>query len=162
MTEVGRVVPVHLLQLPVPLAARSRQWFDELLREFALISAGATDGHDGPHVPRRLMQMVDELTTRFAGVSDEPQERLDAATARGDQVIPDHLLELPVEAAPAVVDLGALLDEADRYCRQGRHLLTLATPEDLLLYRRWYLSEIVEQLAGAAPVPWPAYSRADG
>ena len=53
-----------------------------------------------------------------------------------------------------------MLDEADRYCRQGRHLLTLATPDDLLAYRRWYLREIAEQLAGAAPVPWPVYARA--
>ena len=148
-------VRVHLLELPVPLAARSRQWFEELLREFALMSAGAADGHEGAHVPARLMQMVDMLTSRFSSVSDEPRERLEAAAARGDAVIADHVMDLPEEAAPATRALADLLDEVDRYCQQGRHLLTLATPPDLLAYRRWYLSEIVAQLQGAAPTAWP-------
>ena len=158
--EAEGLVTVHLLELPVPLAARSRQWFDELLREFALMSAGAADGHEGLHVPRRLMQMVDTLTAQFATVSDPPRERLEDAIDRGDEVIADHVLELPVQAAPATRALGDLLDEADRYCRQGQHLLTLATPDDLLPYRRWYLGEVEDQLGGAAPTPWPVFLRA--
>lgn len=154
------LVTVHLLELPVPLAGRSRQWFEELMREFSLIAAAAADGHDadgadGLHVPRRLMQMVDMLTARFAAAHDAPRERLEDAIDRGLLVIPDHVMQLPVEAAPATRALGDMLDEADRYCRQGRHLLTLATPADLLAYRRWYLGQIADQLEGAAPVAWP-------
>jgi hypothetical protein len=159
MTQHSELVTVHLLQLPVPLAGRSRQWFEELQREFSLISAGAADdgadGHEGHHVPRRLMAMVDTLTARFAVVHDEPRERLEDAIDRGLLVLPDHVMQLPVEAAPATRALGDMLDEADRYCRQGRHLLTLATPDDLLAYRRWYLGQIADQLEGAAPVAWP-------
>lgn len=163
-TEADRVT-VHLLELPVPLAARSRQWFEELLREFALVAAGATDGHDGhhghdgPHVPGRLLQMVQLLTARFSAVSDAPRERLEAAIDRGDRVIPDHVMELPLEAAPATRALGDMLDEADRYCREGQHLLTLATTDDVLAYRHWYLGQIVDQLAGASPTPWPVFLR---
>jgi len=155
-----QLVMVHLLELPVPLAARSRQWFEELMREFALISAGATDGHDATHVPRRLMELVDALTARFAGVNDEARERLDQAIERGDAVVPDHVMRLPTEAAPATRALADVLDEADQYCRQGHHLLTLATPDDLLVYRRWYLGQIVDQLAGAEPTPWPQFRSA--
>ena len=155
MTAAPELLTVHLLQLPVPLAGRSRQWFEELMREFSLISASAADEDDHPHVPRRLMAMVDALTARFAAVQDEPRERLEAAIDRGQLVIEDHVLQLPVEAAPATRALGEMLDEADRYCRQGRHLLTLATPDDLLAYRRWYLGQIADQLEGAAPVAWP-------
>ena len=161
MTAAGvELVTVHLLELPVPLAARSRQWFDELLREFALIRAGEQDDHDGREVPARLMEMVDALTTRFSGVNDEPRQRLDDAFDRGDRVIADHVLALPVEAASAIGALGELLDAADQYCRQGQHLLTLATPDDLVAYRRWYLGQIADQLHGAAPVPWPQFRRA--
>ena len=145
---------IHLLALPVAIAARAQQHVDELIREFTLISASTTDDDDR-HVPRRLMELVDVLTRQFAGINDEPRERLEAAIARGDRVIEDHVLELPPEAAPASQALGAILDEADEYCRRGQHLLTLSTPEDCLAYRRWYLAEVIDQLAGAKPTPWP-------
>ena len=145
---------VHLLALPVPIAAKAQQHFDELLREFALMQGGSHDeGHAA--VPRRLLEIVDRLTKQFAAVNDAARERLEAAVARGDQAIDDHVLELPAEAGPASSALGDILDEADEYCRQGKHLLTLATPPDCLAYRRWYLSEVIEQLQGAAPTPWP-------
>jgi hypothetical protein len=155
VTASAELVTVHLLQLPVPLADRSRQWFEELTREFTLISASAADDDDHPHVPRRLLEMVEVLTQRFAGVRDEPRERLEAAIDRGQLVIADHVMALPVEAAPATRALADMLDEADEYCRQGRHLLTMATPDDLLAYRHWYLGQIADQLEGAPPVAWP-------
>ena len=147
---------MHLLLLPVPVAARARQQFEELTREFALMHAGAADGH-GAEVPRRLMDMVEVLTTRFAGLNDDARERLDAAIDRGDEVIEDHVMSMPPEAGPASRALGDMLDEADDFCRQGRHLLTLATPPDLVAYRRWYLGEVADQLVGAAPTSWPQY-----
>jgi hypothetical protein len=52
-----------------------------------------------------------------------------------------------------------MLDEADEYCRRGEHLLTLETPPELVRFRRWYLQEFVNQIAGAAPEPWPDYRR---
>jgi hypothetical protein len=47
-----------------------------------------------------------------------------------------------------------MLDDADEYCREGRHLLTLATPPDLLAYRRWYLQQFVDQARGRPATPW--------
>ena len=39
-----------------------------------------------------------------------------------------------------------MIDEADDYCRQGEHLLTLASPPDCIAYREWYLGQVVGQL----------------
>jgi hypothetical protein len=150
---------VHLLELPVPLAARARQWFEELMREFALIHAGAAD-HERPEVPGRLMSLVDLLVAQFSGLNDDARNRLEDAIDRGDQVIADHVVEMPKEAGAAAQALGAMMDEAEAFCRQGRHLLTLAEPPAVLAYRRWYLEEIVAQLAGAAPTPWSQYRAA--
>lgn len=152
----GDMAVVHLLELPVPLAAGAQQWFEELLREFSLIHASAAD-HARSEVPSRLTEMVDSLVTRYAGVNDNARERLEAAIDRGDRVIADHVLEIPREAAAASRALGAMLDEADEFCRQGRHLLTLAEPRAVQAYRRWYLEEVVAQVGGAAPVPWTEY-----
>jgi hypothetical protein len=152
----GERTAVHLLALPVPLAAGARQHLEELLREFTLIHASAADG-TGPEVPRRLMAMVDALTSRFAGLNDDARERLDRAIDRGEAVLADHIVMLPPEAGPAAQALGDMLDSADEYCRQGRHLLTLATSDDVVAYRRWYLGEVTGQLRGAAATPWPQY-----
>ncbi|CAN5191697.1 hypothetical protein BH24ACT1_BH24ACT1_03630 [soil metagenome] len=61
---------------------------------------------------------------------------------------------VPPEAKEAAVALGALLDEADEFCRNGIHLLTLATPPGPYALRRWYLSEFIAQIDGADPTPW--------
>jgi hypothetical protein len=145
---------VHLLGLPVPLAAKAQQHAEELIREFALIAAGEGEAAAEHHAPARLMQLVDSLTSRFAGRNTAADERLAAAIDRGDVRIDDHVLELPPEAADASRALGEMLDEADAYCARGKHLLTLATPPDCLAYRRWYLGQVVSQLAGGTPVAW--------
>ena len=160
MSDGNGMVQVHMLQLPVPIAARAQQHFEELLREFALIQAAADDeeGAERP-VPQRLMELVDVLTQQFGGLNDGPQQRLEDAIARGDATIDDHVLEVPPAAGPASQALGDMIDEADEYCRRGQHLLTLSTPEDCVTYRRWYLGQVVGQLEGSPPVSWPDYER---
>jgi hypothetical protein len=153
VTGSDELVQVHLLQLPVPLAEKARQHFEELQREFALIAARP---HAGRHeVPARLTQLVDALTAQFAGVNTEADEELEAAISAGVAQLDDHVLALPQEAGEASRALDAMIDEADEYCRQGEHLLTLETPDDCVAYRGWYLGQIVDQLAGRPPVAWP-------
>lgn len=151
------VVELHMLQTPVQLWAAAQEHVDELLREFALMTAGFADGGDGPDVPLRLVRLVADMTTRFAGSADEQRARLFAAAAAGEQEL-DLVYRLPPAAGPAAAELERLLDEADAYCRAGRHLLTLATPEEMVRFRRWYLGQVHDQLDGAAPVPWPVYA----
>jgi hypothetical protein len=66
--------------------------------------------------------------------------------------------QVPAAASEASLRLQEILDEADAYCLAGTHLLTLATPPDLTRFRRWFLEEFINQLAGAAPVPYPDYA----
>lgn len=153
MTEV-ELRPVLLLQLPVQVWAASQEHHDELMREFALMTADLED-RDGeaPPVPVRLLRLVEELSARFAGSSDEQRGRLFAAAARGDEVMEVLEFALPEAAGPACVQLTEMLDEADDYCRAGHHLRTLATPDELRVFRSWYLGQISEPLAGAPPEP---------
>lgn len=148
----GAPVEVHLLALPVPLAGRARQHFEGLRREFVLLAAQSDDEQ---HVPARLMQLVETLTAQYAGANTDADDRLEDAIDAGTPVLADHVLQLPPAAGPAVEALAALLDEADEFCRQGQHLLMLATPPDCVAYRRWYLGEVVGQLAGRPAVAWP-------
>jgi hypothetical protein len=154
MSVESSLVPVHLLALPVPLASKSQQHFEELMREFVLIAAGHQHGRSEHEVPARLMDLVETLVQQFGAVASDAEERLADAIDRGDQVIEDHVLNVPATAGPASQALGDLIDDADEYCRRGKHLLTLATPAECVAYRRWYLGQVITQLQGAAPVAW--------
>ena len=147
-----------MLRMPVPLWAASQEHLDELLREFTLMTAGLQDeDSQAPPVPVRLIRLVADLTARFAGTGDVQRAQLFEAAAAGEPEL-DLVYHMPPAAGPASADLGRLLDEADDYCRAGEHLLTLASPEDIVRFRRWYLGQVQEQLAGAEPVPWPAWA----
>lgn len=159
MTAADDLVQVHLRQLPVPLWARAQQLSDELLREFAL-AASQADDEQAHHLPGRLTQLMETLTQQFEGVSTEQEKQLFAAAEAGQGVIDDLVFQVPAAAAPASRQLGAMLEEADDYCREGQHLLTLAAPEDVVRFRRWYLWSFVTQIEGAGPVAWPDYDGA--
>lgn len=155
--SAGELREVHLLSLPVQLWAASQEHVDELVREFTLMAAAAErSGVADSAAPARLLGLVAELTGRFAGSADAQRARLFAAAAAGEESI-DVVHLLPPAAGAASAQLGGALDAADAYCRTGQHLLTLATPDDLVLFRHWYLQQVVDQLAGEDPVPWPAY-----
>src|SRR5229473_1455832 len=145
------LITVRLLELPVPLHARASAHADALQREFELI---VHDQSDHLTVPSRLLELIEDLNARFGAVGDQPQAELDAAVDAGiDQI--DLIYLLPTEAGEASRQLDALLDEADAFCRAGQHLLTLAAPEDVIGYRRWFLNEISAQIDGSRPTPWP-------
>ena len=155
MTRPEPLVEVHCFALPVRLAAKSQQHFEELMREFTLIAASAEIDHSDGHVPSRLMQLVNLLVAQYGGLNSAAEQLLADAIDRDDELIEDHVLQVPASAGSASQALSDMIDEADDYCRQGRHLLTLASPPDCVAYRRWYLGEVIRQLDGGAPVPWP-------
>ena len=149
----GPLVTVELRRLPVELQTRASEHMQELQREFVLIAEGLQHT-DGPSaLPRRLLDLVDALQRRYGGFTVEQEDALDAALRDGVPTL-DLTFAVPPDAAGAASALGALLDEADEYCREGRHLLTLATPPDLLAFRRWYLTQFVDQIAGRPPAAW--------
>ena len=147
------LVEVRLVGLPVQVWADTQEHTDGLLREFALLRAGDEQTHD---VPAKLLALVDDLEQRYAGTNEEQRTALFDAAAAGETSL-DLSYFTPPAAAQACIDLDRMLDAADDYCRRGEHLLTLATPAEQVAFRKWYLSEFVAQLGGAAPTPWPEY-----
>ncbi len=162
----GPIVTVRLLELPVPVFARAQQHGDELMREFALLAdrAHPQDGESRPAmsrpVPARLLQLVESLGATYGGFTAEQEARLADAVEHGVDVIDEISYRVPASLAPGAELLSGLLDEADEYCRDGQHLLTLATPPTLVRFRRWFLGEFGRQTAGEAPTPWPRYADA--
>lgn len=160
----GPLVTVRLVDFPVSVYARSQEHNDELMREFALIADHAhEDGDDpGPDVralPARLVTIVAALNANYSEFTGEQDARMAQAVAARVPVIDEVVYELPASAAGAAQALGAMLDEADAFCTAGQHLLTLATPPELVAFRTWLLDEFVRQTAGQPPLSWPDYQR---
>jgi hypothetical protein len=152
------LVPVHLRSVPVPIAARARQHREELLRVFAFLVADKIDARDGEHdadVPLRVLDIYLSLTQQFHGLNDEAERILNDAIESGVETIDDLVLLLPQDAAAIMRAIAETLDEADYYCWSGEDLIELATPDDCLAYRRWCISQILDQLSGRHPVRWP-------
>jgi hypothetical protein len=149
-------VTVHLRGLPVPLAARTHQHSEALLREFAFLAAESVEAADDPdrEIPLRVLDCVIGLSTQFSAFTTPARERLQAAIDTGLPTIDDHVVELPQEAAAAALECARLLDEADMYC-WSREREDLATPADCVAYRRWCFAQVLDQLDGRTPVPWP-------
>jgi hypothetical protein len=65
----------------------------------------------------------------------------------------DWTLVLPQGAVLACEFYDAMLDEADEFGLSQR-LLTLPASPTSVAVRRWFLSELIGQLHGKAPVAW--------
>ena len=111
-------------------------------------------------MPARLLELVAVLRERYNSATEEQDELIQDAHEDGVPVLAEVVYRVPGDVAGAATALLALLDEADEYCRAGQHLLTVASPPEVVRYRHWYLQEFVRQIGGAPPVPWPAYVEA--
>lgn len=147
------LLEVHIVEAPVGLWSKAQEHADELVREFMLISEQLRGGEGERPVPVRLTELVEVLSVRYAGLSTAQEAQFAAAVDAGAASI-DLVYRVPADVAEAVVHLSDLLDEADAYCEAGEHLLTLATPPDLVRFRRWFLGEFTRQMAGAPPRAW--------
>ena len=157
----GLMITVRLLDLPLDLLDRAQQASEELMREFTLIAAGLARRADGPdparHLPARLVRIVQTLNAGYGPYTVAQDEQLAASIRAGLPHLDEVVYRVPSSAAGAARALGEMLDEADEYCRAGRHLLTLATPPNLVAFRRWFLGEFERQAAGAPAQPFAAY-----
>jgi hypothetical protein len=151
-------VEVEIRRIPIPLWARTQEHIDELLREFTLMAAQRQEHPESEAAPVRLIRLVEDLTQQYGGLNTDQENRLATAALHGVPEL-DLVYRVPAQAAEASRRLMEMLDDADAYCEAGRHLLTLATPEDLRRFRRWFLEEFINQLNGADPVPFPDYHR---
>ena len=152
MTEA--TVEVRLLRLPLDVWQRTQEHVDGLLREFALIVG---DDEARAATPGRLLALIEEVSAGYGQFSAEQRLQMEAALQQGEREI-DLRYDVPPGAAGAAQQLGDMLDAADEYCRTGDHLLTLATPPEELRFRRWFISEFVNQIHGKPPTPWPHHA----
>ncbi|MHB1445398.1 MAG: ATP-binding protein [Acidimicrobiales bacterium] len=144
------MVRVRLVSLPVDVCRRATEHSDELQREFALILE--RDPSEGSEPPGRLLAIIEEFTGQFGSFGGAARARLEEAVDRRlDRIDLDY--DVPPAIGPMMARLAYLFDEADTYCRRG-HLLTMATPPEATVFRRWFLAQFTAQARGAEPESW--------
>jgi PAS domain S-box-containing protein len=156
--EAGRTAgrtEIVLRQYPVGEARAVAEYYRTLFREFTLIAAADPSARHTPSL--RLLGLVRDVRARYEEIGGTLNRQVRAARARGHQH-EDLVVPLERAARDHVLRLGHLLREVDRYARKGL-LLTPPTPPAVAAVRDWYLHELVEQLEGAPPLPWPEWDR---
>ncbi|MCI2238246.1 ATP-binding protein [Paenibacillus sp. TRM 82003] len=150
-------VEVRLLGLPLRTRARLSAHVEGLLRELALVRIGE-ERSTGSTLPRRLLELAVDLHTTYAPYRAQRAGAMEEALAAGEEFF-DAVYDASPASAGYVRNLLDALEEADGFCRERRHLLTLPAPEELVTFRRWLFGEILRQLAGGEPRPWHGPSR---
>jgi len=147
------LVAVVLLDLPVAIWERADDEARDLMRELAVIALNRD--REVADVPSQLMDLIEELERDYGAIGHDQARRLAAARAAGESVIDRLEYRLPRRSAADIRRLAEALDAADEYCRQGEHLLSVATSAPSKAFRHWFLGELITQLAGGTPTPWP-------
>jgi hypothetical protein len=142
------LVTVTLLDTPLKIWQRAAEHHDELMREMALLALAP----DPPTLPKRLSEIVQVLGQQYGAAGSRPDDARDEALAAGCDRM-DLNYEVPRTLGADALQMRALLDEAEEYCRS--ELLTLAEPQVQADFSRWYIEEFVRQIDGLAPRPWP-------
>ena len=140
--ELAQRHTVVLGDVPTQLLLEAKAHIDNIVREFLLASAAGDNGD--AEVPPHMARLIDTVLHGFADARAAIKRQALAAAARGD-VRTSLTLHLPLSAADAGEAYLAALDEADEYARAAR-LLTLETPPEHRLFRRWYVCAVIEQL----------------
>jgi len=147
-------VEVSLGPVPTHLLVAAKRHVDNLVREFRLASGGHRSGTTDP-VATPLVDLIEDVVDRFEDARLQIKTlATEAARAGAAHTLVE--LHLHPDAADAAEAYLAALDEVDAYSRANR-LLTLESPPQHRVFRRWYIGEIVKQLraaeAGAARPP---------
>jgi anti-sigma regulatory factor (Ser/Thr protein kinase) len=145
-------VSVRLLGIPVALLQKSSEEYEALFRELRLMKERSDNAPGAPSLPERLGVLVSQIGTRFNGLGPGMDDMWQTAVDNSVEFF-DWTLELPQSALVAVEFYDALLDEADEFGLAQR-LLTLPASPTSVAVRRWFLSELIGQLHGKAPVAW--------
>jgi anti-sigma regulatory factor (Ser/Thr protein kinase) len=146
------IVSVRLIGIPVPLLQKASEEYEALFRELRLMKERAGTTPVSPWLPERLSVLVSEIGTRFNRLGPGMDDMWQGAVDEKVELF-DWTLDLPESAVVACEFYDAMLDEADEFGFSAR-LLTLPASATSVAVRRWFLSELIGQLHGRAPVAW--------
>jgi PAS domain S-box-containing protein len=153
-TDSAETLDIELRNVPLLLHEAWREHAEALLREFLLASLD-DEGDVDP------IQMHAEATDAIAvleehiprmNVDVEPDRLMQGATEPFVSV-PRLVVPVPVASVPHFRTLDRAIDASLELARLGI-TLTPPTQPEIQAFRRWLCQQVLDQAAGAEPVPW--------
>ena len=151
---------VRLLALPPTLWLAARQHHDALVRELALYLVEHDDVEVDVPATDRARSTVSQAVVAAVEAAAQDGSARPVLGAGHPSPLPwtpaslDLDLEIPPDLGPAFAAMQDTLDAAERLAAAGRLLLRPGLPE-IIAVRDWACEQVVAQLAGVAPSPWP-------
>jgi len=159
-TVAGDAVKAVLACLPPRLWLATRQHHDALLRELVLYLAAHDEAPVDVATADSARWLVSHtLATVLKRMGRKQSERLFTPSGRlhTRSWLPEAIdleLRVPPSLGPAYEVLQDTLDRAERLAAAGLLLARPGLPE-IIEVRDWVCDQIVAQLAGVPPAPWP-------
>ena len=133
--------------VPTDLLMAAKAHVDNVVREFALASSGAASGTTTA-LPPHLAELIDTVVHRFAEVRQAVNDRR-SPPARHGQERTDLAPHAPADQRTCGRGLSGCTRRG-RCVRPRRPLLTLESPPQHRIFRRWYVETLITQLRAAA------------
>ncbi len=162
----GHTYDVVLQHMPATLWLSARQHHDAILRELVLHVAE----HGGPKVD---LASADKARSTISNAVVRAVEAAQASGAAEPPVpeghpsplpwVPRQLdlpLTVPGDAAPLFAMLQDVLDAAEALAVDGKLLVHPGLPE-IIAVRDWACEQVIAQLSGVRPAPWPGTAQVD-
>jgi anti-sigma regulatory factor (Ser/Thr protein kinase) len=147
---------VELVGVPVKLLVESIRQLTDLQREMQVMGLARS----APVELRDLVETSQEIDAHIGHLRESGLDAAQAALTRGDQFV-DVSMTVPDDAGTYLDRLATLLSRAaSRIAR--RYLLTLPASREVVAYRLWWRDEVISQLAGGSPRPWPYPATTEG
>jgi hypothetical protein len=140
-------VRVHILDVPLALYVGFQHHFRELRREVRLLALAHESDYPLAKSLSDLFGSLDRQLRDGIGV-----EQIDDALSQGLEST-DLVVHMPRATASTLMRFVELLDLADDFCRAER-LLSLARTSEQRRFQVWFLTELVRQANGEAPLSW--------
>ncbi|HVF03717.1 MAG TPA: GAF domain-containing protein [Frankiaceae bacterium] len=142
--DAPRRYTVTLPDVPTDLLLSAKAHVDNLLREFTLAKSGDARATISPE----FGALIEDVVSRFAEARHAIKRQAVEAAQRGAPRT-GLTLTLGLDAIEAGERYLDALDEIDAYARAAR-LLTLETPPQHRVFRRWYVEGVITQLRAAS------------
>lgn len=147
-------VEVELHNVPLLLHAAWQEHAEALLREFLLASLDDEDDADPIQMHAEATDAIAVLAEHIPHVEVEVEsDRLMQGATEPHVSVARLAVPVPVTSVPHFRTLDTTIEASLELSRQGV-TLTPPTQPEIQVYRRWLCRQVVEQAAGAVPVPW--------
>ncbi len=146
-------VVVRLERVSAKAVRLAEQHDDAMFREIDLVVLGSPQGFDSPADFERLSRLSVEIREIVALFRPFAELGLGEVLESGADEVVTSEVEVPRSIGPAAKRASEVMDEMEAMF-DGSPMLVQRPPPVATGFRRWFLGQFADQIAGLPAVPW--------